>query len=104
MVWLYLMAAIASEIVATIALRYGFTRPLPIATVVGGYGLSFLLLSLTLQSLSVGVTYAIWSGVGTAAIALIGAAVLGEPMSALQAGSVALIVVGVVGLNATGGH
>src|SRR5262245_49088738 len=106
MVWLYLMTAIATEIAATIALRsaHGFTRPVPSAIVVVGYGLSFLFLSLTLRSLSVSVTYAIWSGVGTAAIAIVGAAALGEPMTALKAGSVALIVAGVVGLNAAGGH
>lgn len=106
MVWIYLTTAIATEIAGTIALRsaHGFTRPLPSAIVVVGYALSFLFLSLTLRSLSVSVTYAIWSGAGTAAIALIGAAALGEPMTALKAGSVALIVAGVVGLNAAGGH
>ena len=105
MVWLYLTTAIATEIAATIALRFahGFTRPVPSAIVIVGYGLSFLFLSLTLRS-SVSVTYAIWSGVGTAAIAIVGAAALGEPMTALKAGSVALIIVGVVGINAAGGH
>jgi small multidrug resistance pump len=71
---------------------------------VAGYALSFLFLSLTLRGLSVSVTYAVWSGAGTAAIALIGALALGEPLTALKAGSVALIVVGVIGLNAAGGH
>jgi small multidrug resistance pump len=106
MVWLYLTTAIATEIAGTIALRFahGFTRPLPTTIVVVGYALSFLFLSLTLRSLSVSVTYAIWSGAGTAAIAIVGAAALGEPMTALKAGSVALIVAGVVGLNAAGGH
>jgi small multidrug resistance pump len=104
MTWLYLATAIATEIVATIALKHahGFTRPLPSALVVVGYGLSFLFLSLTLRGLSVSATYAIWSGAGTAALALIGVAALGEPLTALKAGSVALIVVGVVGLNLAG--
>ena len=106
MVWLYLTIAIATEIAATVALRYadGFTRPVPSAVVVVGYALSFLFLSLTLRGLSISVTYAIWSGVGTAAIALIGVAALGEPLTALKLGSVALIIAGVVGLNAAGGH
>ena len=104
MTWLYLAIAITTEIVATVALKYahGFTRPLPSVVVVAGYALSFVFLSLTLRGLSVSATYAIWSGVGTAAIALIGVAALGEPLTALKAGSVALIIVGVVGLNATG--
>lgn len=106
MVWVYLTTAIATEIAATVALRYadGFTRPLPTVVVVVGYAISFLFLSLTLRSLSVSVTYAIWSGAGTAAIAVIGVAALGEPLTALKLGSVALIIAGVVGLNAAGGH
>ena len=106
MVWVYLTIAIVTEIAATVALKYahGFTRLGPSLIVVGGYALSFLFLSLTLRGLSVSVTYAVWSGAGTAAIALIGALALGEPLTALKAGSVALIVAGVIGLNASGGH
>ena len=106
MVWMYLTTAIATEIAGTVALKYahGFTRLVPSLIVVAGYALSFLFLSLTLRGLSVSVTYAVWSGAGTAAIALIGALALGEPLTALKAGSVALIVAGVIGLNATGGH
>lgn len=105
MVWLTLALAIATEVAATVALKFadGFTRVVPSVVVVVGYGLSFLFLALTLRGLSIGVTYAIWAGAGTAAIALIGVAMLGEPLTALKAGSVALIVAGVVGLN-LGGH
>lgn len=105
MVWLSLALAIATEVAATVALKFadGFTRVVPSVVVVVGYGLSFLFLALTLRGLSIGVTYAIWAGAGTAAIALIGVAMLGEPLTALKAGSVALIVAGVVGLN-LGGH
>ena len=101
-----LAIAIASEVAATVSLRYaeGFTRPLPSIVVVLGYALSFWLLSLVLRDISVGTTYAIWAGAGTAAIALIGIVALGEPATALRLASVALIVVGVVGLNAAGGH
>lgn len=106
MSWLYLALAIATEVAGTVALKFtdGFTRLLPSAIVVSGYGLSFAFLALTLRALSLGVTYAVWAGIGTAAIALIGMAALGEPVSALRLGSIALIVVGVVGLNVGGGH
>jgi small multidrug resistance pump len=106
MSWLYLALAIATEVAGTVALKFadGFTRLLPSTVVVTGYGLSFLFLALTLRSLSLGVTYGVWAGIGTAAIALIGMAALGEPISVLRLGSVALIVVGVVGLNVAGGH
>ena len=58
--------AIVAEVIATSALKAsaGFTRLGPSAIVVLGYGASFYSLSLTLQSLSVGVAYAIWSGLG----------------------------------------
>ncbi len=101
-----LAIAIASEVAATISLRYadGFSRPLPSAIVVLGYALSFWLLSLVLRDIPVGTTYAIWAGAGTAAIAVIGMAALGEPATALKVGSIALIILGVVGLNASGAH
>jgi multidrug transporter EmrE-like cation transporter len=103
---LYLALAIASEVIATLALKAsdGFSRPLPAALVVVGYGLSFWLLALVLKHLSVGTTYAVWSAVGTAAIALVGMLAYGEPAGALKLASLALIVLGVVGLNAAGAH
>ncbi len=101
-----LAIAIASEVAATISLRYadGFSRPLPSTIVVLGYALSFWLLSLVLRDIPVGTTYAIWAGAGTAAIAVIGMAVLGEPATALKVASIALIILGVIGLNASGAH
>jgi small multidrug resistance pump len=101
-----LAIAIASEVAGTISLRYsdGFSRPLPSALVVVGYGISFFLLSLVLKELSVGTTYAIWAGAGTAAIAVIGIVALGEPATALKLASIVLIIAGVVGLNLSGAH
>ena len=103
---IYLALAIASEVIATLALKSseGFSRPLPSAIVVVGYGLSFWLLALVLKHFSVGTTYAIWSAVGTAAIALIGIALYGEGASPLKLASLGLIVLGVIGLNAAGAH
>jgi small multidrug resistance pump len=101
-----LAIAIAAEVAATVSLRSvdGVARPLPLAIVVVGYGVSFWLLSLVLKHLSVGTTYAIWAGVGTAAVALIGIVALGEPATALKLASIALIVAGVIGLNLSGAH
>jgi len=96
-----LSVAISSEVAATLALKAsdGLSRPLPAAIVVVGYGISFWMLALVLRHLSVGTTYAVWSAVGTAAIALIGIVLYGEAANALKIASLALIVVGVVGLN-----
>ncbi len=103
---LYLAAAIASEIIGTLALKAsdGFSRPVPAMLVVVGYGVSFWLLALVLKHLSVGTTYAVWSAVGTAAIALIGMLAYGEAANALKLASLGLIVLGVIGLNAAGAH
>jgi small multidrug resistance pump len=98
--------AIAVEVCATLALRAsdGFSRVGPSIVVVVGYATSFWLLSLVLRDISVGTSYAIWSGVGTAALAIIGMIALGEPATALRIASIALIVAGVIGLNLAGAH
>lgn len=104
--WAYLALAIATEVAGTVALRYsdGFTKLLPSAIVVVTYTLSFWLLALTLRQLEISLVYAVWAGVGTAAIALIGMTALGEPVNALKVASIALVIAGVVGLSAAGAH
>jgi small multidrug resistance pump len=101
-----LVAAIAAEVGGTTALKYsdGFSRLWPSVLTVLGYTVSFVLLAQTLKTVSVGTAYAIWSGVGTAAIAMIGVAFLGEGMTAVKAAGMALIIVGVVVLNLGGAH
>jgi small multidrug resistance pump len=71
--------------------------------VVAGYALSIWLLSVVVRTVPVSIAYAVWSGVGTAAVAVIGYLWLDESMSPVKALSLALIVVGVVGLNLAGG-
>jgi small multidrug resistance pump len=99
-----LSLAILSEVVATVFLRYtdGFTKLAPSAVVIVGYGLSFWLLALILKDLEIGFVYAVWSGAGTALIAAVGMVAFGESATALKFVSIALIIVGVVGLNAGG--
>ena len=101
-----LSIAIVSEVAATVSLRLadGFSRPVPSAIVVVGYGVSFWLLALVLKQLPVGLTYAVWSAAGTALIAAIGMIAFGEPATAVKLASLALIIMGVVGLNLAGGH
>jgi small multidrug resistance pump len=101
-----LTLAILAEVAATVALRStdGVTRVVPVAVVVAGYGVSFWLLALVLRELSIGITYAVWSAAGTALIAAVGVVAFGEPATALKLASLALIVVGVVGLNLAGSH
>jgi multidrug transporter EmrE-like cation transporter len=103
---LLLSFAIVTEVAGTVALRYseGFTKLLPSAVVVLGYGTSFWLLALVLRELSIGTTYAVWSAAGTALIAAFGILAFGEPATALKLASLALIIIGVVGLNLAGSH
>jgi small multidrug resistance pump len=96
--WWYLTFAIIAEVLATSALKAaeGFTRPLPSLAVVIGYGIAFYLLSLTLKTLPVGVAYAIWSGVGTGLIVLLGWLLFGQALNFQVLSGLVLIVVGVV--------
>ncbi|GAA3586623.1 MULTISPECIES: SMR family transporter [Marinobacter] len=107
--WVLLIAAIGAEVVATSALKAsdGFSRLWPSVLVVVGYGLAFYLLALTLRSIPVGVAYAIWSGVGVVAIALIGWLVFGQKLDAPAVIGMGLIVAGVLvmnGMSRTVGH
>jgi small multidrug resistance pump len=104
--WVYLSLAIASEVIGTVALREsdGFTRLGPAAIVVVGYALSFWMLALALRKLDLGLVYAVWAGVGTAAIATIGVIAFDEPASALKLASILLVIAGIVGLSLSGAH
>jgi small multidrug resistance pump len=105
--WILLTGAIASEVVATASLKLsnGLTRPVPSVVVAVGYLLSFVLLAQALKlQLQVSVAYAIWSGVGTAAITVIGILLLHEPLTAGKALGIALVIGGVVTLNLAGAH
>ncbi|HNP71668.1 MAG TPA: multidrug efflux SMR transporter [Kouleothrix sp.] len=103
--FILLVLAIASEVVGTTALKQsaGFTRLWPSLLVVAGYATSFYLLSLTLKQIPIGVTYAIWSGLGTVGIVLVGALLLRESVSPAAMLGIGLIVAGVTVLNVFGG-
>ena len=99
--WTYLGLAIVAEVIATSALKAsaGFSRPGPSVVVVFGYGIAFYLLSLTLQTIPVGVTYAIWSGVGIVLITLVAWLVYGQSLDAAAIVGLSLIIAGVAVLN-----
>jgi small multidrug resistance pump len=101
MCWLWLFLAIALEVTATILMKYsdGFTRLYPTLGMLLFYALSLAPLARVLKQLDVGSVYAIWSALGTAAVALIGMLLFHEPASGFKVFSLALIIAGVVGLN-----
>ena len=75
MAYLYLAIAIVAEVVGTSALKASreFTNFVPSLIVVIGYGTAFYFMTLALRSIPIGITYAVWSGVGIVLIAIVGA-------------------------------
>ena len=99
--WLLLAAAIFAEVIGTTALKAtdGFTRPVPTALVMASYGLAFYLLAQTLRNIPVGIAYAVWSGLGTALIVIVGWWLYGQRLDAAALAGIALIVAGVLVMN-----
>ncbi len=104
--WLLLTAAIGVEVASTAALprTQGFRDPGWTVAVMAGYALSIWLLSVVIKDISVSVAYAVWSGLGTAGIVVIGVLFLGERVDAVKAAALVMIIVGVVVLNLHGAH
>jgi len=106
MAWIFLSAAIVLEVVATsfIVKTEGFRNLWWTVGVLCGYGVSFYMLALTVRELEIGLVYAIWSGVGTAAIVTIGVIFLGESVTFPKLLGIGLIVAGVLVLYLLGGR
>ncbi len=104
MYWLYLILAIALEVAGTTSMKLsqGFTKLLPSIAMFVFYIGSLSFLALALKKIEVGTAYALWSGIGTAAIVIIGIAVFSEGMSTMKLISIGLIIAGVVGLRLSG--
>ena len=96
--YLYLGLAIVSEVVATVLLKRseGFTKIGPTLLCLTGYAISLLLLSLTLRTISTGIAYAIWSGLGVVLIAVLSFFVNGESIDRAGIVGLGLIVAGVI--------
>ena len=105
MAWVVLIIAGLFEVAMALALKLsaGFSH-LWWSLSFGAFALaSFGLLSYALKSLEVGTAYAIWTGIGAVGTAAIGMIAMGDDISPLKLGSMALILLGVVGLNLAGG-
>jgi small multidrug resistance pump len=101
MTYFYLAVAIVAEVIATSFLKSteGFTRLLPSVVVVLGYVAAFYFLSLTLRTMSVGIVYAIWCGVGIILVALIAWLIFGQKLDLPAVLGMALIIAGVAVIN-----
>lgn len=102
MPYVYLAISIIAEVIATSALKAsdGFSRLWPSVVVVAGYGVAFHFLALTLKTIPVGVAYAIWAGAGVTIVTIVGWLLFGQKLDAPAILGMALIVAGVVILQA----
>lgn len=99
--YLYLILAIVFEIIATTFLKKSeeFSKLWPSIVTVIGYSAAFYFLSLTLRQIPVGITYAIWSGVGIICITIIGIVAFKQVPDLPAIIGIALIVIGVIVIN-----
>jgi small multidrug resistance pump len=102
--WLLLLGAITVEVASTAALprTHGFREPLWTVLVLAGYALSIWLLAVVVRHIPVSITYAVWSGLGTAGIALVGALFLDERIDVVKGAALLMIIGGVLLLNLHG--
>ena len=103
--WVLLLLAIGAEVIGTSCLKLsqGFSRPVPTMVVLAAYAISMTLMSRVVQVLPMGLTYALWSGIGIVAIVVIGLLVYNQVPSQGQLIGMALITAGVITVN-LGGH
>ncbi|KTG09434.1 hypothetical protein AUR64_16790 [Haloprofundus marisrubri] len=107
MSWLLLLVAAVFEMVWALGLKHtdGFTDFWPSVGTLAAMAVSVYLLSMAVEDLPIGTAYAVWTGIGAAGTAIAGIYLFDEPFTAARIGFVGLIVLGVVGLQATGaGH
>lgn len=102
--WTYLILAILAEVIGSTGLKasQGFSKLLPSIVVVVGYASAFYFLSLALKTVPLNTAYAVWSGLGTALIAVLGVVFLRESINFPMALGIVLIVAGVALLQLFG--
>ncbi|MEN9923798.1 MAG: Methyl viologen resistance protein [Actinomycetota bacterium] len=101
MAWLYLAIAVVSEVIGTLALKAsdGMSKIVPAITVVIAYLTAFFLMSQTLKTIPVGITYAVWSGLGIVGATLGAYFLFGQALSRQALIGMVIIIIGVVILN-----
>jgi quaternary ammonium compound-resistance protein SugE len=104
MPWLILLLAGFFEIAWAIGLKYteGFTRVAPTAITLALLAASVYLLSVALRSIPVGTGYAVWTGIGVVGTTILGILLFDEPRGFLRIASIALILLGLVGVRLSG--
>jgi small multidrug resistance pump len=101
--WILLVVAIVLEVVGTtnMKLSEGFSKLVPSMLVLFFYALSIVALTFAVNRLDVSVAYAVWSGMGTALVAMIGIWFFQESLTTTKLVALGLIIVGVAMLHLT---
>jgi small multidrug resistance pump len=99
--WMYLLVAIIFEVIGTTAMKLseGFTKTVPSVFMFIFYILSLVALTYALKKIDMSMAYAVWAGVGTALITVVGIIFFKEPAGLFKIMSILLIIIGVVGLH-----
>lgn len=100
--WLYLVATVVLEVVATLCLKEsdGFTVLVPSVVSLTAYAATVVALAFALREIPMSVAYVIWAGAGTAGVVLFGALIFDEAPTLASWIGVALVIAGVVMINA----
>lgn len=104
MAWLILGVAVVTEIIWALSLKWASGQGTLAASAVP-ITLSFVnmgLLALAMKGLPAGTAYAVWTGLGAVGVTIFGAVLFDEKLNLIQAGFIALIIVGVVGTKIFG--
>ena len=98
MAYAYLLIAILSEVLATSMLKAsdGFTKLIPSTITFIGYSVSFYFLSMVLKYIPMGISYAIWSGLGIVLISIVGLLVFKQELDLPGIFGMVLIISGVI--------
>lgn len=96
-----LLIAIILETIATLALKqsHQFTKLWPSILTIIGYIGAFYFLSITLKQVPLGISYAIWSGIGIVLIALFGFLLYNQKLDVPAVIGILLIIAGVIIIN-----
>ena len=102
--WFFLISAIVLEVAGTTAMKFsqGFTKIVPSVLMAVLFLSSLAMLTLALKKFEIGMAYAIWSGLGTVLIAVLGIYLFNETANLMKFLSIILIIAGVVGLHLSG--
>ena len=101
MSWIYLVIAGLFESAWAVGIKYtdGFTKVIPTVLTLLAMTISFWLLSIAMKTIPVGTAYAVWTGIDTIGVAILGMILFGESKEILRILSLLLIIVGIIGLK-----